>query len=137
MTIQGDSTSMHVLNTTVTHCGTTIENKLLIWSPLKVHFLFFKCSHRSSLGIFNWMKKLIIILSKNIIFFLNTQLYLCISSLKRNQKKNSTDLFLRKHNLSKCSSDIFGFKKTVINRLSFIQQKRYHSLIFTEQEKSS
>lgn len=63
---------MHVLNTPVTHCGTTIENKLLIWSPLKVHFLFFKCSHRSSLGIFNWMKKLIIILSKDIFFKYST-----------------------------------------------------------------
>lgn len=135
-----DTTLMRVLSTPVTQYGTTIKNKLLIRTPFKVHnfFDFFKCSHKGSLGTFNWMEKLIIILP---IFFLKKTLnYICISSLKRNQKKNtilSTDLLLRKHHLSKCSPDTFGFKKTVINRLSFIQHKRYHSLIFTEQEKSS
>lgn len=78
-------------------------------------------------------------LSRNIVLR-NAQLISLHFFTEEKSEKNillSTDLFLRKHHLSKHSPNTFEFKKTVINRLSFIQQKRNHSLIFTEQEKSS
>lgn len=79
---------MHVLSTPVTQYGTTIKNKLLIRTPFKVHnfFDFFKCSHKGSLGTFNWMEKLIIILP---IFFFKktTQLYLHFFTEEKLEKK--------------------------------------------------